>query len=190
MKTGRTKCDLCGTAFAVLWRRERDSNPCGREPKRFSRPPRYDRFDNPPCFIELSDVLLLLCATICVVFSNVRCILYHILLVLSRDIFQFVVFCCVSFVIFRFFNFFCIFQSLPYGARSLQELYRQKLADLIEGQLRIERAIESLTPTERELMRLRYIDGAEWLDVAAKIHYEWTQTHRIHARALAKIRDL
>ena len=91
---------------------------------------------------------------------------------------------------FRFFNFFCIFQSLPYGARSLQKLYRQKLANLIEGQLRIEKAIESLTPTERELMRLRYIDGAEWLDVAAKIHYKWTQTHRIHARVLAKLRDL
>ena len=30
------------------WRRMRDSNPRGREPKRFSRPPRYDRFDNPP----------------------------------------------------------------------------------------------------------------------------------------------
>ena len=64
-----------------------------------------------------------------------------------------------------------------------------KLADLIEGQLRIEKAIESLEPIERELLRLRYIDGAEWIDVAAEIHYEWTQTHRIHARALAKIRD-
>lgn len=72
----------------------------------------------------------------------------------------------------------------------LRELYRQKLIELIEGQLRIEKAIESLDPTERELMRLRYIDGAEWLDVAAEIHYEWTQTHRIHARALAKIKDL
>ena len=72
----------------------------------------------------------------------------------------------------------------------LRELYRQKLIELIEGQLRIERAIESLDPTERELMRLRYIDGAEWLDVAAEIHYEWTQTHRIHARALSKIKDL
>ena len=45
VKTGRTKCDLCGTAFAVFWRRGRDSNPCGVAPKRFSRPPRYDRFD-------------------------------------------------------------------------------------------------------------------------------------------------
>ena len=31
-----------------FWRRERDSNPCGRVPKRFSRPPRYDHFDIPP----------------------------------------------------------------------------------------------------------------------------------------------
>ena len=84
----------------IGWRRVWDSNPRDIAVKRFSRPPRYDRFDNPPCFIELSDVLLILCATICVVFSNVRCILYHILLILSRDIFQFVVFCCVSFVSF------------------------------------------------------------------------------------------
>ena len=30
-----------------LWRRKRDSNPRGLSPKRFSRPPRYDRFDIP-----------------------------------------------------------------------------------------------------------------------------------------------
>ena len=34
-----------------LWRRLRDSNPRGLAPKRFSRPPRYDRFDKPPCVI-------------------------------------------------------------------------------------------------------------------------------------------
>ena len=72
----------------------------------------------------------------------------------------------------------------------LQDLYRQKLADLIADQLKIEKAIEGLNPTERELMRLRYIDGADWTEVAATIHYEWTQTHRIHARALAKIKNL
>ena len=31
-----------------MWRRKRDSNPRGLSPKRFSRPPRYDRFDIPP----------------------------------------------------------------------------------------------------------------------------------------------
>ena len=73
---------------------------------------------------------------------------------------------------------------------SLRDLYHEKLRELTECQLRIEKAIESLTPTEREVMRLRYIDGAEWMEVAETIHYEWTQTHRIHARALAKIRNI
>lgn len=72
----------------------------------------------------------------------------------------------------------------------LLDLYRQKLEELIIGQLHIEKAIEGLNPIERELMRLRYIDGADWTEVAATIHYEWTQTHRIHARALAKIKNL
>lgn len=72
----------------------------------------------------------------------------------------------------------------------LVQLYREQLKELISGQLRIEKAIESLNPTERELMRMRYIDGAEWLDICETIHYEWTQTHRIHARALNKIKNL
>lgn len=72
----------------------------------------------------------------------------------------------------------------------LRDLYREKLADLIDGQLKIEKAIESLNPTERELMRLRYIDGADWTEVAATINYEWAQTHRVHSRALAKIKNL
>lgn len=72
----------------------------------------------------------------------------------------------------------------------LRDLYREKLKTLVEEQMKIEQAIASLPPTERELMRLRYIDGADWLEVAASIHYEWTQTHRIHARALRLMNNL
>ena len=36
------------TVRTFFWRRVWDSNPRGREPKRFSRPPRYDHFDNSP----------------------------------------------------------------------------------------------------------------------------------------------
>lgn len=74
--------------------------------------------------------------------------------------------------------------------KPLREVYRKKLAVLIEGQLSIEKAIESLSPTERELIRLRYVDGAEWAEIGEVLHYEWAQTHRIHARALDKIKDL
>ena len=38
----------CENAF-MFWRRMGDSNPRARKGKRFSRPPRYDHFDNPPC---------------------------------------------------------------------------------------------------------------------------------------------
>ena len=34
--------------LGCFWRRVWDSNPRACEGKRFSRPPRYDRFDNPP----------------------------------------------------------------------------------------------------------------------------------------------
>ncbi len=43
-KQQKTRQNLSG----FLWRRKRDSNPRGLSPKRFSRPPRYDRFDIPP----------------------------------------------------------------------------------------------------------------------------------------------
>ena len=72
----------------------------------------------------------------------------------------------------------------------LIQLYREKLQELVAAQLKIEEIISCLNPTERELMRLRYIDGKDWTEVAATIHYEWTQTHRIHARALSKIKNL
>ena len=41
----------------VLWRRLRDSNPRGLSPKRFSRPPRYDRFDKPPFIVVFVKIL-------------------------------------------------------------------------------------------------------------------------------------
>ena len=41
----------------LFWRRVWDSNPRGIAPKRFSRPPRYDRFDNPPCVRSSSNEL-------------------------------------------------------------------------------------------------------------------------------------
>ena len=37
------------------WRRRQDSNLRGVAPKRFSRPPRCDRFDTPPRFLNLLD---------------------------------------------------------------------------------------------------------------------------------------
>ena len=47
-----SSCPTKKAPFRVLlWRRKRDSNPRGVSPKRFSRPPRYDRFDIPAYYI-------------------------------------------------------------------------------------------------------------------------------------------
>lgn len=74
--------------------------------------------------------------------------------------------------------------------KPLLDMYREKLQALVNTEIRVEKAFESLSPTERKLMRLRYIDGADWLEICAAIQYECAQTYRIHARALSKIKNL
>ena len=69
----------------------------------------------------------------------------------------------------------------------LTEIYCEKIENLKTRLKRIEDAIAELEPVERRLMRLRYIDGLEWHQVAVRISYSWQQTHRIHARALIKL---
>lgn len=75
-----------------------------------------------------------------------------------------------------------------YGTAELRADYDQKREKLATELLRIEQAIETLDSTERTLMRLRYIDGLSWQAIALRISYSWQQTHRIHARALIKIK--
>lgn len=74
--------------------------------------------------------------------------------------------------------------------RPLQEFYRAKLNELTQAQLRIERAIETLEPTERLLIRLRYVEGKDWHKVCIEINYSWQQTHRIHSRILKKLEKI
>lgn len=71
----------------------------------------------------------------------------------------------------------------------LAALYREKRQELA-GRLRaMEEALETLGPTERKLMRLRYIEGLSWQAVSMRIHYSWKQTHRIHNNALRKLAE-
>lgn len=84
-----------------------------------------------------------------------------------------------------------IVERLTEQHTALENLYKSKLAELNALLLEIETAVESLTDaTERRVVRLHYIDGMKWEAVAVAIGYEWAQTHRIHARALAKLREL
>lgn len=71
----------------------------------------------------------------------------------------------------------------------LSEYYILKVEESLEQQKHIEREIEKLPVNERRLIRYRYIDGLDWVQVASKMNYSWKQTHRIHGRALQKLKD-
>lgn len=72
----------------------------------------------------------------------------------------------------------------------LRKLYHEKKAQLDAQLLEIEKAIESLESTERTILRLYYIDGLTWEEVAVAAGYSWSQTHRYHAKALQKLRGV
>lgn len=72
----------------------------------------------------------------------------------------------------------------------LRQRYQEQLAILMEEQLAVETAIESLEdPTARRLMRYRYIDGLKWEEVAVRIKYGWDRTHALHRKALQQLKE-
>lgn len=80
-------------------------------------------------------------------------------------------------------------ESEQENLRPLRELYREKLDALVALQVSIEEAIDSLGPVERKLFRYRYIEGLEWHQIEAKMHYSSTSVHRIHSAALIKLKN-
>ena len=70
----------------------------------------------------------------------------------------------------------------------LLDYYKAKNIELAAEQLAIEQAIDSLEYRERTLLRLYYIDGLKWEEVCVRISYSWRQTHKIHAKALEKLK--
>lgn len=76
--------------------------------------------------------------------------------------------------------------ELDEDAARVLALSKQQLTEKLQ---RIEDAIASLDPTERDLLRLRYIAGYSWTKVARYIHYSRTATFDIHVKALQKLAD-
>lgn len=68
-------------------------------------------------------------------------------------------------------------------------MYKAKEAELQVALVAIEKAIEKLKPRERQLVRLHYIDGLKWEQVAVEMCYSWRQVHRIHSDALNKLKE-
>ena len=72
-------------------------------------------------------------------------------------------------------------------ASKLRDLYYEKLAGLVALQEAIENAIAGLDSKEQLLIRLYYFSGYTWEEVAVRLNYSWTQTHRIHRAILEKL---
>lgn len=69
-----------------------------------------------------------------------------------------------------------------------REEYFKKFDEVLCSLHKIEKAIETLdNPTERALIRKRYLEGKRWEDICEDLHYEWAQVHRIHARILKRL---
>lgn len=66
--------------------------------------------------------------------------------------------------------------------------YKAKEAELAEALLKIEAAIETLEHRERTLIRLYYARGLTWEQVCVAMSYSWRQVHRIHSKALEKLK--
>ena len=65
------------------------------------------------------------------------------------------------------------------------DLLKEERLERVRCYQKIERQICQMeNEDEQEVLRLRYILGMKWEEVAAKMGYSWKQTHRIHSSAL------
>lgn len=65
------------------------------------------------------------------------------------------------------------------------ELLKEERLERVRCYQKIERQISRMeNEDEQEVLRLRYILGMKWEEVAVKMGYSWKQTHRIHSSAL------
>ena len=65
------------------------------------------------------------------------------------------------------------------------DLLKEERLERVRCYQKIERQIRQMeNEDEQEVLRLRYILGMKWQEVAVKMGYSWKQTHRIHSSAL------
>ena len=69
------------------------------------------------------------------------------------------------------------------------ELLKEERLENARCYQKIERQIRQMeNEDEQEVLRLRYILGMKWEEVAVKMDYSWRQIHRIHSAALLNLK--
>lgn len=80
------------------------------------------------------------------------------------------------------------FDELLVALESAIEELVKKESDLVDSLLEIEECIATLEDsTERNILRLRYIEGKKWEEICIICNYSWRQIHRLHSEILNKI---
>lgn len=70
----------------------------------------------------------------------------------------------------------------------LIDSYNEKQDKLLKQQLEIEKCIDKLEDSiDRNIMRLRYLEGYTWEKICVEVSYKWAQVHRHHKRILETI---
>ena len=70
----------------------------------------------------------------------------------------------------------------------LHEMLKDKADNLAQIRIEIERAIGTVEDgTQRRLLRLRYIQGMTWEQIAVRMDYSYVHICRLHGQALEKI---
>jgi len=67
----------------------------------------------------------------------------------------------------------------------LEERINQEIDRLVDLKVEIGEAIDKMEiPAERLLLKYRYLDGMEWIDISQILAVSYRTVHRIHASAL------
>lgn len=82
-------------------------------------------------------------------------------------------------------------RSLEHTVAHIDDLTRQldqRLDRLVTLRREIGRAIDSVPDARlRELLRLRYIEGLSFEQIAVRMNYSWRQVIRLHGAALSQV---
>ena len=94
-----------------------------------------------------------------------------------------------------------VYDDMPHGTaqKDLSDyaaLLDEQIRELKEERLErvriytdIEKRIKGMEKdTEREVLRLKYLTGMKWEEVAVEMGYSWKHIHRIHSSALNNLR--
>ena len=71
----------------------------------------------------------------------------------------------------------------------LERRIDKKIDDLIKLRIKIEAVIDKLEQQESLLMRMRYIEGKKWEQIAQELHYDYRHVIRKHGEILQKIKN-